>query len=71
MDENKIKELLAMNAKTGRAIGYMERDNRALRKSNFHKNILICILGYAVYGLVKTQQDMRKEINALKGEKEM
>lgn len=71
MDENKMKELIAMNAKAGRAFGYMERDNRALRKSNFHKNILICILGYAVYGLAKGQQNLHKEIEALKGEKEM
>lgn len=71
MDENKVKELIAMNAKAGRAFGYMERDNRALRKANFHKNVIICILGYLVYGLVKTQQDLHKEIKALKGEKEM
>lgn len=71
MDENKMKDLIAISAKTGRAVGYMERDNRALRKSNFHKNVVICILGYAIYGLVKGQQRLHKEIESLKGEKEM
>lgn len=71
MDENKIKELLTMNEKTGRMLGYLERDNRALRKSNFQKNLTICILGYVVYNLIQDKKKLNKELDALKGEKEM
>ena len=71
MDENKMKELISMNAKAGRMFGYMERDNRALRKSNFNKSVMIGVLGYTIYSLIKEQQRLKREIEALKGEKEM
>ena len=71
MEVDVVKELMAINAKSGRAFGLVGKDIRALRKSNSRKNIALVVLGFLVYDLMKKHDALSKEIKALKGEKEM
>ena len=71
MEVDVVKELMAINAKSGKAFGLVGRDIRSLHRANSRKNLVIGVLCVLVYGLMKDQKEMKDEIKALKGDKEM